>query len=87
MFNLNNLIYCGKRQGIDVFSYNGVRIDASIADSPEGAELYVGFEKPCGISDGEMAGLLQWFGINRSREFQEYAFPDDSFYLVQKQAA
>ena len=86
MFNPCNLIYYGKNHGIDVFSYNGVRIDATLSDGRDGRYLYVGFGKNRGISSGEMAGLLQWFGIDRSQFYNEYEFPDRSFYIVQKAA-
>ncbi len=87
MFNPEDLIYSGRRQGIDVFFYHGVRIDAALTDGPDGKYLYVGFGGRSVISSGEMAGLLRWFGIDRSRRFSEYEFPDRSFYLMQKKAA
>ena len=87
MFNPYNLVYCGNKHGIDVFSYNGVRIDATLTNARDGRYLYVGFGKNRGISSEEMAGLLQWFGIDRSQFFDEHEFPDKSFYFVQRKAA
>ena len=87
MFNPGNLVYCGKKQGIDVFIYNGVRIDAAMTDTRDGRYLYVGFGQGYGISSQEMVGLLNWFGIDRSQFYDEHEFPDKSFYLVQRKAA
>ena len=87
MFNPYNLIYCGKKQGIDVFYYNGVRIDVTLSGMRDGWYLYIGFSNGNGISGMEMAGLLQWFGIDRSQFYDEHEFPDKSFYYVQRRAA
>lgn len=85
MFNLNLLIYRGKQQGIDVFDYNGIRIDATITKDRNGQYLYLGLGK--GLPDYVMPGLMAWFGLDWRREFTEYRYPDKSYCFVQKQAA
>ena len=56
MFNPNQLIYRGRQQGIDVFDYNGIRIDATVANELNGQYLYLGFGK--GLPDSIMPGLM-----------------------------
>ena len=85
MFNPTHLYYYGRKQGIDVFYYDGIRIDATLASEKDGQYLYLGISKS--ISEYVLPGLLDWFGINRHQYFAEYEFPDKSFYLVQKKAA
>ena len=87
MFNPGNLIYCGKQQGIDVFFYNGVRIDAALTQGRDGRYLYLGFGREQRFTGDELAGLLQWFGLDRRLGYSRHAFPDHSFWLVQRQAA
>ena len=85
MFNPNQLIYCGQQQGIDVFDYNGIRIDATVTQERNGQYLYLGFGK--GLPDTIMPGLMAWFGLDWRKDFTEYQFPDKSYYFVQKRAA
>lgn len=85
MFNLNQLVYLGKQQGIDVFDYNGIRIDATITDEKDGQTLYLGFGK--GLPEVVMPGLMAWFGLDWHKDYTEYQFPDKSYYFVQKKAA
>ena len=85
MFDPNRLVYLGRQQGIDVFDYSGVRINAAVADERSGRMLYLGFGR--GIPDAAMPGLMAWFGLDWRREFAEYQFPDRSYYFVQRTAA
>ncbi len=85
MFNPNQLIYRGRQQGIDVFDYNGIRIDATVANERNGQYLYLGFGK--GLSDSIMPGLMAWFGLDWRKEFAEYQYPDKSYCFVQRKAA
>ena len=85
MFYLSHLHYVGRKQGIDVFYYDGVRIDAILANDQDGRYLYLGIGK--GLPETVFPGLLDWFGINRHQYYAEYEFPDQSFYLVQRMAA
>ena len=85
VFDPNQLIYCGCQRGIDVFSYNGVRIDAAVVREHNEQVLYLGLGR--GLSGTVMAGLMTWFGIDWHREYSEIEFPDKSRYLVQEKAA
>ena len=85
MFNPNQLIYRGRRQGVDVFEYDGVRIDAALTANRGGRVLYLGFGGR--LPDAVMPGLMAWFGLDWRKDFTEYQFPDKSYYFVQKRAA
>ena len=85
MFNPNQLVYRGRQQGIDVFDYNGIRIDAAITADRNGQSLFVGFGG--GLPDSVMQGLMAWFGIDGRADFAEYRYPDQSRCFVQKRAA
>ncbi len=86
MFNPAELVYCGKHQGIDVFFYKGIRIDATLTSGPDGRYVYVGLGS-MGLPAGEMGGLLRWFGIDCRMNYNGHQFPDKSFYFMQKQVA
>ena len=85
MFNLNDLIYQGNQNGLDVFSYHGVRIDAVLTNERDGQYIFVGMSSP--LPDYILSGLFAWFGIDSNRRYSRFEFPDQSRYFVQKKAA
>ena len=85
MFDPNQLIYLGRRQGLDVFEYGGVRIDAAITADRGSRTLCLGF---CGsLPESVMPGLMAWFGLDWRRDYAEYQYPDNSHCFIQKIAA
>lgn len=85
MFNPNQLIYRGRQQGIDVFDYNGVRIDASLSRDGRGQCLCLGLG--VGLPESVLPGLMAWFGLDWHREYAALRFPDRSRCFMQTTAA
>ena len=84
MFDPKYLQYLNSN-GIDVFNYNGLRINAMISTEQDGRYLYVGMGQY--IPEQILMGILVWFGIDIRRNFEERRFFDNSRFFVQKQAA
>ena len=85
MFQPERLYYLGQNQGIDVFNYEGVRIDAIIRPERDGSYLYVGLDRR--VPQQVLNGMLSWFGIDLRRQFEECKFMDESRFFVQRKAA
>ena len=85
MFDPKYLQYLGNNNGIDVFNYNGLRINAMFSTEQDGRYLYVGMGQY--IPEQILMGILVWFGIDIRRNFEERRFFDNSRFFVQKQAA
>ncbi len=85
MFNPRQLTYCGRKQGVDTFYYNGIRIDAALSREDNESYLYVGFSGE--LAADQVQGLLAWFGLDRCRQYSRYRFTDNSCYYVQRQPA
>ena len=85
MFDPKYLQYLGNNNGIDVFNYNGLRINAMVSAESDGRYLYVGMGQ--NIPEQILRGILSWFGIDMRRYFEVRKFFDNSRFFVQKQAA
>ena len=85
MFEPELLRYVGTSNGIEVFNYDGVRVDTMTAAEQDGQYVYVGLDR--NVPPQTLNDMLTWFGIDRLRNYTSRVFPDKSRFFYQKKAA
>ena len=85
MFQPERLHYMGSKNGIEVFSYDGVRVDTMTSEENDGQYVYVGVDR--NVPPQMLNGMLTWFGIDRRRNYTSRVFPDTSRFFYQKKSA
>ena len=85
MFHPDHLRLISSNNGIEVFNYDGVRVDTMVASEMDGQYVYVGVDRE--VPPQMLNGMLTWFGIDQLRNYTGRVFPDKSRFYYQKKSA
>ena len=85
MFQPEHLRYVSSNNGIEVFNYDGIRVDTMTSAEKDGQYIYVGIDRS--VPPQTLNEMLTWFGIDQLRNYTSRVFPDKSRFFYKKKAA
>ena len=85
MFQPEHLRYVSSNNGIEVFNYDGIRVDTMTSAEKDGQYVYVGVDR--NVTPQMLNEMLTCFGIDQMRNYTSRVFPDKSRFFYQKKAA